>query len=151
MDHIPLRSQNKSERWDGSLANGGKKDTWREIKKSKKNEKERQRDQESNAETRRKPEESQERERNGDEGGEMQTIGLGNIMEGEKEERRERGKVLLWYSCPDPAKIHLKSTKQNQSPFLCTELHSQTETTVVWLPELLVKVATVGPCCIHNG
>ena len=45
-----------------------------------------------------RPGESQKkvkRERNGDEGGEMQTIGLGNIMEGEKEERRERGKVLL--------------------------------------------------------
>ena len=64
-------------------------------KKIKPVEDERWGDQESNAETRRKPEESQERERNGDEGGEMQTIGLGNIMEGEKEERRERGKVLL--------------------------------------------------------
>lgn len=55
----------------------------------------REKDQESNTETRRKPEESQERERNGDRDGEMQTIGLGNIMEGEKEERREKGKILL--------------------------------------------------------
>ena len=55
----------------------------------------REKDQESNTETRRKPEESQEREINGDRDGEMQTIGLGNIMEGEKEERREKGKILL--------------------------------------------------------
>jgi len=66
----------------------------------------REKDQESNTETRRKPEESQERERNGDRDGEMQTIGLGNIMEGEKEEREDPSMILLSRSSQDPPQVH---------------------------------------------